>query len=82
MKRVKVLIPFRYNDELYTPDTKPVELPEDAVERLLAINVNMVLVLGDVEEPVEESVEEQVEEQAEEQVEEPVDKPKRTRKKQ
>lgn len=46
MKHIKVLIPFRYNDKLYEPPMEA-ELPEDVIDRLLKINVNMVLVLGE-----------------------------------
>lgn len=47
MKRIKVLIPFNYNGEILQAETEH-ELPEDVIERALGINVNMLLVLGDV----------------------------------
>ncbi len=49
MKRVQVLIPFTHKGKLYEPSDKEITLPVDVVERLLEINVNMVLVLGDAE---------------------------------
>lgn len=49
MKKVYVLIPFRVNKKLYKAGTKAV-LREEVVERLLKINVNMLLVTGDAEE--------------------------------
>lgn len=49
-KRVKVLIPFRVGKKLYEPSEKEVKLPEEKVKKLLAINCNMLIVLGDVEE--------------------------------
>ena len=72
MKSVKVLIPF------HNKDTKVDQVPGDVIdvseERLAeirAINVNMVLVLGDVEEvPTEELKEELKEEPVEEPIEE------------
>lgn len=48
MKRVEVLRPFRVGDKDYDEVGKEVTLPSDVVERLLKINVNMVLVKGDV----------------------------------
>ena len=72
MKSVKVLIPF------HNKDTKVDQVPGDVInvseerlEEIRAINVNMVLVLGDVEEvPTEELKEEPVEEPIEEVLEE------------
>lgn len=46
MKKVEVLIPFKVGKKLYKVGTKP-ELSEDVIERALAINPNMVLVLGE-----------------------------------
>lgn len=48
MKRCKVNIPFRNmeKDIIYPAGTE-MELPEDLVERVLKINVNMVTVLGE-----------------------------------
>ncbi len=48
MKLVKVLIPFVDGETGTLHETgKEVELSEATIERALAINVNMLLVLGD-----------------------------------
>lgn len=51
MKRVKVLVPFidGVTGTLHEAGTE-VELSEATIERVKAISVNMVLVLGDAEE--------------------------------
>ena len=46
MKKVEVLIPFRVGNKLHEAGAK-VNLSEDVIERALAINPNMVLVLGE-----------------------------------
>lgn len=46
MKRVEVLIPFNAGTKKLKAGDK-VNLPEDVIERALAINPNMVLVLGE-----------------------------------
>ena len=51
MLRVKVLIPFRVGDKLYEPSDKEVKLPKEKVDALLAINCNMMVVLGEVKKP-------------------------------
>lgn len=48
-KRVEVLIPFRIGKKLYKEGQKA-EIPEDKAKKLLVINCNMFIVLGDVEE--------------------------------
>ena len=52
MKRVKVLVPFIDSETglLHEAGTE-VELSEATIERVKAISVNMVLVLGDAEAP-------------------------------
>ena len=47
MKKVEVLIPFKVGEKLHEAGAK-VNLADDVVERALAINPNMVLVLGEV----------------------------------
>lgn len=47
MKKVEVLIPFRVKGKLYKVGTKP-KLPDEAIETLLGINPNMLIVLEDV----------------------------------
>lgn len=83
MKSVKVLIPF-HNKETKV-DQVPgdeIDVSEERLEEIRTINVNMVLVLGDVEEvPTEELKEEPVEEPIEEVLEEkptetPTEEPK------
>lgn len=76
MKRVEVLIPFhmKATDTDHYPG-EVIDISEEQLAKIRAIGVNMVLVLGDVEEPVAD-VEEPVAE-----VEESVaEKPKKTRK--
>ena len=51
MLRVKVLIPFKVDDKLYEPSEKEVKLPKEKVEKLLEINCNMLIVLGEVKKP-------------------------------
>lgn len=48
MKHVYVLIPFRVGKKLYKANTKA-KLKDDVVERLLKINVNMLIVIADAE---------------------------------
>lgn len=83
MKSVKVLIPFHNKDTKV--DQVPgdvIDVSEERLEEIRTINVNMVLVLGDVEEvPTEELKEEPVEEPIEEVLEEeptetPTEEPK------
>lgn len=53
MKRVEVLIPFHNKDtkvDQVKGDT--LDVSEERLAEIRKINVNMVLVLGDVEEPV------------------------------
>ena len=52
MKQVRVLVPFIDSETktLYEAG-REVELPEATIERVKAISVNMVLVLGDAEAP-------------------------------
>ena len=52
MKRVKVLVPFIDGETgiQHKADTEAA-LSEETIDRALAINVNMLLVLGDAEEP-------------------------------
>ena len=51
MKRVKVLLPFysKATGEFQEPDDI-IEVTEEQLSAIKAVNVNMVLVLGDVEE--------------------------------
>lgn len=88
MKRVQVLIPFHMSAT--NTDHVPndiIEVTEETLAKIRAINVNMVLVLEDVEEPVVEEVIEEVveepvvEEGTEEVIEENVEAPKKTRSK-
>lgn len=51
MLRVKVLIPCRVDDKLYEPSEKEVKLPKEKVAKLLEINCNMLIVLGEVKKP-------------------------------
>lgn len=51
MLRVKILIPCRVDDKLYEPSEKEVKLPKEKVAQLLAINCNMMIVLGEVKKP-------------------------------
>lgn len=55
MKRVKVLIPFMESatGTLHKAGTET-NLSEETLEKLAKISPNMVLVMGEVEEPVEE----------------------------
>ena len=61
MMRVKVLIPFL--DKVTSESRKAddiIEVSEERLAEIRAINVNMVLVLGEVEEePIEEPIEEE-----------------------
>lgn len=53
MKRVEVLIPFHNKDTKVDQVIGDViEVSEERLAEIRKINVNMVLVLGDVEEPV------------------------------
>lgn len=51
MLRVKVLIPFTVDGKLYEPSEKEVKLPKEKVAKLLEINCNMLIVLGEVKKP-------------------------------
>ncbi len=51
MKQVRVLVPFIDSEtKTFYEAGREVELPEATIERVKAISVNMVLVLGDAEE--------------------------------
>lgn len=86
MKRVQVLIPFYMkatNTEHIPGDI--IEVSEETLDKIKAVNVNMVQVLGDVEEVIEEKSEEITEEVIDEIPEEITDKtieekPKRKKK--
>lgn len=67
MKRVKVEIPFHLiaTNTVHVPGDV-IEVSEEQLARIKAVNINMVSVLGDVEEPVqEENAEETTEEEPE-----------------
>ena len=52
MKQVRVLVPFIDSEtKTFYEAGREVELPEATIERVKAISVNMVLVLGDAEAP-------------------------------
>lgn len=55
MKRVKVLIPFHLSDTNtdHVPNDE-ITVTDEQLTRIRAINVNMVLVLGEAEETAEE----------------------------
>ncbi len=55
MKRVKVEIPFHLiaTNTVHVPGDV-IEVSEEQLARIRAVNINMVSVLGDVEEPVQE----------------------------
>ena len=55
MKRCEVLIPFhlKATDTIYVPDDI-IEVSEEQLAKIKAIDENMVKVLGDVEEPAAE----------------------------
>ena len=78
MMRVKVLIPFL--DKVTGESRKAddiIEVSEERLAEIKAVNVNMVLVLGEVEE-----TEDEVEETEDEVEEEPIEEPKPKAKKQ
>ena len=55
MKRVEVLIPFRMNAT--NTDHVPgdvIEVSEDVLAKMRSVNVNLVRVVADVEEPVQD----------------------------
>lgn len=55
MKRVKVEIPFHLiaTNTVHVPGDV-IEVSEEQLARIKTVNINMVSVLGDVEEPVQE----------------------------
>lgn len=81
MKSVKVLIPFHNKDTKV--DQVPgdvIEVSEERLEEIRAINVNMVLVLGDVEEVPTEELKEELKEEPKEEVKKPKAKKTKTTK--
>ena len=81
MKSVKVLIPFHNKDTKV--DQVPgdvIDVSEERLEEIRAINVNMVLVLGDVEEVPKEELKEELKEEPKEEVKKPKAKKTKTTK--
>lgn len=81
MKRVKVLIPFHNKDtkkDQFVGDV--IDVSEERLEEIRAINVNMVLVLGDVEEVPTEELKEELKEEPKEEVKKPKAKKTKTTK--